>query len=61
VFHGDTLTAESEVLEKRKSESRDGQGIVTVKTKGFKQTGEKVIEFERSVLVPFREAVEDTN
>jgi len=61
VFHGDTLTAESEVLEKRESESRDGQGIVTVKTKGFKQTGEKVIEFERSVLVPFREAVEDTN
>jgi len=61
VFHGDTLTAESEVLEKRESESRDGQGIVTVKTMGFKQTGEKVIEFERSVLVPFREAVADAN
>jgi itaconyl-CoA hydratase len=61
VFHGDTLTAESEVLDKRESESRDGQGIVTVKTMGFKQTGEKVIEFERSVLVPFREAVADAN
>jgi len=61
VFHGDTLTAESEVLKKRESESRNGQGIVTVNTKGFKQTGEKVIEFKRSVLVPLRKAVEDTN
>lgn len=59
VFHGDTLTAESEVIQKRESESRDGQGIVTVKTRGFKQTGEKVIEFKRSVLVPFRNAAEE--
>lgn len=59
VFHGDTLTAESEVVNKRESESRDGQGIVTVKTRGFKQTGEKVIEFKRSVLVPFRSAAEE--
>lgn len=59
VFHGDTLTAESEVIQKRESESRDGQGIVTVKTGGFKQTGEKVIEFKRSVLVPFRNAAEE--
>ncbi|MFB6165044.1 MAG: MaoC family dehydratase [Haloarculaceae archaeon] len=59
VFHGDTLTAESEVVEKRESSSREGQGIVTVRTTGYKQSGEKVIEFKRSVLVPFREAVED--
>lgn len=59
VFHGDTLTAESEVIQKRESESRDGQGIVTVKTRGFKQTGEKVIKFKRSVLVPFRNAAEE--
>lgn len=60
VFHGDTLTAESEVVSKRESESREGQGIVTVETTGYKQTGEKVIEFKRSVLIPFREAVEET-
>lgn len=59
VFHGDTLTAESEVVKKRESESRSGQGIVTVKTRGFNQNGEKVIEFKRSVLVPFRSAVEE--
>ncbi|WP_254861521.1 MaoC family dehydratase [Halovivax gelatinilyticus] len=56
VFHGDTLTAESEVVRKRESESRPGQGIVTVETTGFKQTGEKVIEFTRSALIPTREA-----
>lgn len=55
VFHGDTLSAESEVLRKRESESRDGQGIVSVKTTGFNQNEEKVIEFVRSVLVPFEE------
>jgi len=54
VFHGDTLSAESEVTQKRESESRQGEGIVTVKTSGYKQTGDKVIEFKRSVLVPFR-------
>lgn len=59
VFHGDTLTAESEVVQKRESESREGQGIVTVKTKGFKQTGEKIIEFKRSVLIPFRDTVDE--
>jgi len=56
VFHGDTLSAETEVLEKRESESRPGQGIVTVHTTGFKQTGDPVIEFERSMLIPKREA-----
>lgn len=59
VFHGDTLSAESEVLRKRESESRDGQGIVTVKTTGYNQDEEKVIEFTRSVLVPFREKPEE--
>lgn len=60
VFHGDTLSAESEVLRKRESESRDGQGIVTVKTTGFNQNDDKVIEFTRSVLVPFREKSENS-
>lgn len=58
VFAGDTLSAESEVLEKRESESRPGESIVTVKTTGFKQTGEQVMEFERSMLIPKRDASE---
>lgn len=55
VYHGDTLFARSEVLDKRESESRPGQGIVTVKTTGVKQTGEEVIEFERTMLIPKRD------
>jgi itaconyl-CoA hydratase len=55
VFHGDTLYAESEVLDKRPSESRPGDGIVTVETRGHKQTGEEVISFERTMLIPMEE------
>jgi itaconyl-CoA hydratase len=51
VFAGDTLYAESEVLEVRPSRSRPGQGLVRVRTRGFNQRGETVIEFERTVLV----------
>jgi acyl dehydratase len=52
VFHGDTLFAETEVLEKRESKSRPGFGIVTVRTRGLNQRDEAVIEFERSILLP---------
>lgn len=54
VFAGDTLMAESEVLHKRESESRPEAGIVTVETTGFKQTGDPVISFERTMLIPKR-------
>ena len=52
VFAGDTLRAETEVLEKRESKSRPGSGIVTVRTRGLNQRDEVVIEFERTVMVP---------
>ena len=51
VFAGDTLYAESEVLEVRPSRSRPGQGIVRVRTRGFNQDGVTIMEFQRSVLV----------
>ena len=54
VFIGDTLCAESEVLSKRESRSRPGEGIVTVATRGTKADGTIVITFERSFLVPLR-------
>ena len=56
VFAGDTLYASSEVLEVRPSRSRPGEGIVRVRTRGFNQRDETVIEFERSVLVYARSA-----
>ena len=52
VFNGDTLYAESTVLEKRESRSRPGQGIVTVATRAWKQDGTTVMTFKRSILVP---------
>jgi itaconyl-CoA hydratase len=52
VFAGDTIRAETEVLEKRASKSRAGQGIVTVRTRGLNQSDEVVIEFERTIMVP---------
>ena len=51
VFAGDTLHAETEVLSVRDSQSRPGQGIVEVRTRGVNQRGETVIEFERSFLI----------
>ena len=54
VFAGDTLYAESEVLEIRESKSRPTQGIVTVKTRAFNQDGVEIMNFIRSALVPKR-------
>ena len=52
VFAGDTIRAETEVLEKRESQSRAGFGIVTVRTRGLNQRDEVVIEFERAIMLP---------
>ncbi|HEY9092587.1 MaoC family dehydratase [Parasphingorhabdus sp.] len=51
MFPGDTLYAESEVLEKRESSSRPEQGIVTIKTIGTNQHGDVVCTFERTMLI----------
>lgn len=54
VFAGDTLYAESEVLEKRASKSRPTQGIVKVRSTGKKGDGTTCITFERTLLIPMR-------
>ena len=55
VFHGDTLYAQSEVIEKRESRSKPDRGIVRVHTRVLNQDGVLVCEFKRSVLIPRRE------
>lgn len=52
VFIGDTIYADTEVLAKRLSQSRPGQGLVTVRTRGLKADGTVFLVFERTVLVP---------
>ena len=54
VFIGDTIYAESEVLDKRESKSRPTQGIVTIRTVGKKQDGTVFMSYERSMLIPKR-------
>src|SRR5215204_2216510 len=51
VFHGDTLFAESEVLEARPSSSKPDRGVVKVHTRAYNQDGVLVAEFKRTVLV----------
>ena len=52
VFHGDTLFAETEVLEVRESRSKPDRGTVKVHTRVLNQDGALVAEFKRLVLVP---------
>jgi acyl dehydratase len=51
VFEGDTIYAQSEVLQTRPSRSRPNVGIVKVKSIGYNQDGVVVIEFKRTVMV----------
>jgi itaconyl-CoA hydratase len=60
VFAGDTLYAESEVIEKRDSNSRPNAGIVGVRTSGRNQDGTVVCVFDRTILIARRgHGVED--
>jgi acyl dehydratase len=54
VFLGDTLRAQSEVMETRPSKSRPGQGIVTWTHRMFNQRDELVCECLRSALLRSR-------
>jgi acyl dehydratase len=55
-FHGDTIYAETAVVDKRESSSKPDRGVVTVETRGYNQRGEEVCFFRRKVMVPKREA-----
>ena len=54
-FHGDTIHAETRVLDKSLT-SKGDRGIVTVETKGINQRGEEVCYFRRKVMVWTQEA-----
>jgi len=51
VFIGDTIYAETEILETRESKSKPDRGIIYVETKAFNQNGKKVLTFRRHVLI----------
>ena len=53
-FHGDTIYAESEVLEVTPSKSKADRGVVYVETRAVNQRGERVLSLLRRVLIPKR-------
>lgn len=56
LFHGDTLHAETEVLEARASRSRPDAGIVRFEHRGYNQHDELVASCERAALMHRRPA-----
>lgn len=58
VFHGDTIFAESEVLDKRESESREHVGIVTTELRAYNEDNDLVLSLERTPMVLKREYVQ---
>ena len=51
VFIGDTIYAETEILETHESRSKSDRGIIYVETKAYNQNGEKVLTFRRHALI----------
>ena len=56
VFEGDTLYAETEILDLRESRSRPNVGIVSVRSRGLNQDGRVVMEYRRTFMVYKRSA-----
>jgi acyl dehydratase len=54
LFAGDTLYAESEVLDKRESSSKPDRGIVYIETRAYNQDRERVLWLRRRFLAPKR-------
>ena len=61
VFHGDTLYAETKILDKRLSRSRPGEGIISLEHIGRNQHGDIVAKAVRKTLVRMRPADEATS
>ncbi len=51
VFIGDTITAETEVLSRRESQSRPDRGIVVFEHRGINQRGQVVARCKRSAMM----------
>jgi acyl dehydratase len=54
VLHGDTIAVETEILDKRPSRSRPGEGIVNFAHRGTNQRGEIVCQVKRTALMAMR-------
>ena len=55
-FAGDTLYAETTVLETTASKSKSDRGVIYVETRGLNQRAEQIMILRRKILVPRRPA-----
>lgn len=55
-FAGDTVYAQTRVLETTPSRSRADRGVIYVETRGLNQRGEEIMVLRRKVLLPRRPA-----
>ena len=55
-FAGDTIYAETKVLEVTPSQSKPDRGVIYVETRGLNQRGEEVLILRRRILQPRRPA-----
>jgi len=55
-YHGDTVYAQTTILKVRESRSKPDRGIVWVETEALNQREERILSFQRTVLVPKRQA-----
>ena len=58
VYHGDTIFAESEVLDEPESDSREHVGIVETELRAYNHDDELVLSLERTPMVRKREYAE---
>ena len=54
IYIGDTVYAESTVIEVRESSSRPEVGILTMRTRGLNQDGVECVSWIRTVMIPKR-------
>ena len=54
LFPGDSLYAESEVLDKRESASKPDRGVVAIETRAYNQNRERILVLRRKFLVSKR-------
>jgi acyl dehydratase len=52
VYIGDTIHAETEILEKRQSDTKHDRGIIYVETRAYNHWNEKVLTLRRHILIP---------
>lgn len=53
-FHGDTIYAESEIIEKQESKTKADRGLLYVETRAWNQRNEHVLSLRRRILIPRR-------